>query len=94
MIQNLQSLCRYILGKFKEKGYFTSFDYEILAIIYCLNFFMLFICNEQEIIIRTDYEVIVKYDQQTKSMRKGLSTKRWINFIDTIINIRLKINWD
>lgn len=32
-----ESLCRYVSGKYKEKGHLTSLDYEILIVIYCLD---------------------------------------------------------
>lgn len=89
-----ESICRYTSGKYKEKGHLTSLDYEILAIIYCLDSFMLFICNKQEITIRTDCEAIVKYSHKVKGIRKTLSTKRWIKFTDSIINRGLKIHWE
>lgn len=34
---------------------------------------------------------LMKYSHPTKGLRKGLSTKRWIKFMDTIINKGLKI---
>lgn len=74
-----ESLYRYASGKYKEKGHITSLDYEILAIIYCLNAFMFFICTKNKITIRTDYEAIIKYGQQTKGLRKSLSARWWIN---------------
>lgn len=46
-------LCRYASKKYKEKGHLTYLDYEIQAVIYCLDSFMLFICNKHEITIRT-----------------------------------------
>lgn len=56
-----ESLCRYASEKYKEKGHLTSLDYKILVVIYCLDFFILFICSKQEITIRTNWEAIVKY---------------------------------
>lgn len=44
--KTLESLCRYVSGKYKEKGHLTSLDYEILAVIYCLDSFMLFIYSK------------------------------------------------
>lgn len=41
-----ESLCRYASGEYKEKGHLTSLDYEILTVIYCLNSFILFICDK------------------------------------------------
>lgn len=67
---------------------------EILTVIYCLDVLLLFICDKKEITVRTYCEVIVKYHNQTKGTRKTLNTKRWIKFVDIIINKGLRINWE
>lgn len=90
--KSTESLCRYALGKYREKGHLTSLYFEILAVIYCLDAFLLFIYDKKEITIWTDCEAIVKYNNQTKGTRTTLSTKRWIIFTDTIINKGLKYN--
>lgn len=45
----IKTICRYASKKYKEKSHLTSLDYEILAVIYYLDAFMLFICNKQEL---------------------------------------------
>lgn len=89
-----ESLCRYASEKYKEKGHLTPLDYELLAVIYCLEAFVLFICSKAEITIRTDCETIIKYNQQSKGIKKRLSPKRWIKFADIILNKGLKVNWN
>lgn len=49
-------------------------------------------CSKQEITIRTYCKAIVKYSHPTKGFKRTLSVKRWIKFVDTIINKGLKIN--
>lgn len=78
---------------FRKLSKYLSLDYEFLVVIYCLEAFMLFICSKAEITIRTYCETIIKYNQQTKEIRKVLRSKQWFKFTYTILNKRLKINW-
>lgn len=72
----------------------TSLYYELLAGIYCLDTFLLFICNKKKITITTNCEAIIWYNQQTKGTKKGLSVKRWIKFANSILNKGLKLTWE
>ncbi|KAL3503977.1 hypothetical protein ACH5RR_033818 [Cinchona calisaya] len=72
-----EKLCRYSSGIYKEKGYKTSLDCEILAIIYTLDAFKLFIISKKEFTIRTDSEAIVKYSQNMKEKSRH---RRWQKF--------------
>jgi len=62
-------------------------DAEILAVIYRLNSFKLYILNKQEVTIRTDCEAIVKFHHKINA--KNSSRRRWLNFIDTISKYNL-----
>jgi len=77
-----EKICAYQSGKYKEKGNMSSIDAEVLAIIYGLNSFKLYILNKNEILVRTDCEAIVKFHQ--KINQKASSKRRWLNFMDTI----------
>lgn len=77
-----EKICAYQSGKYKEKGNMSSIDAEVLAIIYGLNSFKLYILNKSEIIVRTDCEAIVKFHQTIN--QKNSSKRRWLNFVDTI----------
>jgi len=80
--KNEKKICAYQSGKYKEKGNMSSIDTEILAVIYGLNSFRLYILNKSEVLIRTDCEAIVRFHQ--KINEKNSSRRRWLNFIDTI----------
>ena len=90
--KSLEKICRYTSGTFKEKGYLTSLDYEILAIIYILENFALFILSKKQITIRTDCEAIVKFSD-TKNERK-LTSNRWLKFREFVLNRGFKIKWE
>ena len=77
-----EKICAYQSGKYKEKGNMSSIDAEVLAIIYGLNSFKLYVLNKSELLVRTDCEAIVKFHQ--KIDQKASSKRRWLNFMDTI----------
>lgn len=77
-----EKICAYQSGKFKEKGNKASINVEILAVIYGLNTFRIYILNKPEILIRTDCEAIVKFHQKIND--KTSSRRRWLIFLDTI----------
>jgi len=77
-----EKICAYQSVKYKEKENMSSIDEEVLAIIYGLNSFKLYILNKNEILVRTDCEAIVKFHQ--KINQKASSKRRWLNFMDTI----------
>jgi len=85
-----EKICAYHSGKYREKGNMSSIDAEILAVIYGLNSFKLYIINKQEILVRTDCEAIVKFHQKIEG--KNSSKRRWLNFLDatSIYNISLE----
>ena len=63
---DLANICRYSSGKYKEKGNINCIDAEVLAIIYALNSFRIFIISKKikKIIIttiRTDCEAIIEF---------------------------------
>lgn len=60
----------------------SSIDAEVLAIIYGLNSFKLYVLNKSELLVRMDCEAIVKFHQ--KINQKASSKRRWLNFMDTI----------
>lgn len=74
--------CAYQSRKYKEKENISSIDAEVLAIIYGLNSFKLYVLNKNEILVRTDCEAIVRFHQ--KINQKASSKRRWLNFMDTI----------
>ena len=90
--KSTEKICRYSSGTYKEKGYMTSLDYEILAIIYVLETFKLFIISQKEITVRTDCESIVKYIDNKKE--KGTINNRWLKFKHAISNCGTNINWE
>ncbi len=61
-----EKICAYQSGKYKEKGNMSNIDAEVLAIIYGLDSFKLYILNKNEILVRTDCEAIVKFHQKNK----------------------------
>ncbi|KAK6803117.1 hypothetical protein RDI58_000901 [Solanum bulbocastanum] len=80
--KNEEKICAYQSGQYKEKGNMSSIDAEVLAVIYGLNSFKLYILNKQEVLVRTDCEAIVKFHEKINS--KASSKRRWLNFIDII----------
>ena len=82
--RNEEEVCRYSSGLFREKGLNSSIDMEILAVIYGLNSFRLFLINKNEILVRTDCEAIVSFYKNRND--KKMSRRRWIKFIDTLVN--------
>lgn len=85
-----EKLCAYNSGQFKEKGQRSSIDLEVLAVIYGLNSFRIYIINKPEVLVRTDCEAIVKFYQ--KIADKHSSTRRWLNFINetSIYNLKFE----
>ena len=61
---------------------------EILAVIYGLNSFKIYILNKPEVLIRTDCEAIVKFHERINE--KTSSKRRWLNFIDATSIYTLK----
>ena len=47
--KKIEKICRYTSGKYKEKGNISSIDVEVLAIIYALDNFIIFIISKQEL---------------------------------------------
>ena len=74
------------------KGNISSIDSELLAVIYSLDSFRLFILNKPEFTCRTDCEAIVKFFHR-KNEKKS-STRRWLNFVDRIIGNGYKVNFE
>lgn len=75
-----ERIYRYSSSKYKEKGQLSSLDFEILGVINAINSFKLFL--NKSFTLRTDCEAIVKF--YGKMNNKKHSTKRQINFVDTI----------
>ena len=53
----------------QEKGLRSSIDQEILAVNYVLDSFQLFLLNKKEILVRTDYVIIVKFFNNKNNKR-------------------------
>ena len=87
--KNIEKICRYSSGKYKEKGKISSIDAEILAITYAIDSFRILIISKNEILIRTDCEAIVKFYKLNNEKRSSL--RRWLNFTERIINIGVQI---
>ena len=87
--KNIEKICRYSSGKYKEKGNINSIDAEILAVTYAIDSFRIFIIPKKEILIRIDFEVIVKFCKLKNEKRS--SQRRWLNFTERIINAGVKI---
>lgn len=77
-----EKICRYSSGSYKEKGNISSIDAELLAVIYALDSFELFIISKKEFTIRTDCEVIDKFYKNKES--KKSSQRRWLNFTEKL----------
>lgn len=75
-----------------KKKDLTSLDFEILAIIYVLEAFKLFIISHKEITIRTDCEAIEKYLENKKE--RGILSNRWLKFKNAVFNRGTNINWE
>ena len=84
-----EQISRYSSGQFKEKGLTSSIDQEIMAVIYALDSFRLFILNKKEILVRTDCEAIVKFFNNKNSKR--INQRRWLAFKDKIINSNYRV---
>jgi ribonuclease HI len=82
-----EKIYRYALESYKLKT-INNTDREILAIIYAINSFRLYI-GFKEFIVRTDCEAICKYYNQINS--KKSSTKRWVSFEDIITGNGYKV---
>ena len=88
--KNEEEICRYRSENFKEKNFLSiNIDHEILAIVYGLNRFRLFLISRQEILVRTNCEAILKFYHNKNSKR--ISQRRWLTFKDTLINNNYKI---
>ena len=74
--KNTEKICRYNNGKYKEKGNISNIDAEILAITYAIDIFRILIIPNKEILIRTDYETIVKFYKLKNEKRS--SQRRWL----------------
>ena len=81
--KNKEEICQYASGKYKEKGNLSSIDAELLAIIYAINKFELFLTGKPGFTVRTDCEAIVKFHSQLQE-KKSISRRRWLNFADVV----------
>jgi hypothetical protein len=79
-LKSEEKICRYALGSYKFKTV-NNTDREILAIIYTINFFRLYL-GFQEFTVRIDCEAICKYYNQINSKKR--SPRRWVLFEDII----------
>ena len=70
-------------------GNISSIDAEILAVTYAIDNFRIFIIPKKRILITTDCEAIVKFYKLKNEKR--YSQRRWLNFIERIINTCVKI---
>lgn len=87
-----EQICRYSSGKYKEKNLTSSIDYELLAVIYSLDSFRLFLLRKKEILVRTDCEAIVKFYENKNC--NSISQRRWLTFENRIINSTYNIKFE
>ncbi|ESR34294.1 hypothetical protein CICLE_v10006750mg [Citrus x clementina] len=65
-------------------------NYEILGVINTLNSFRLFL--NQSFMVRTYCEAIMRFHNKTND--KKLSSKTWLNFINTILGNGYKVEFE
>lgn len=84
-----EKICRYASGKYREKSNLSSMVAQVLAIIYGLNAFELFIMGKNQITIRTDCVAIVKYHDKLHE-KEDISSRIWLNFRDKLLSYGTK----
>lgn len=87
-----EKLSRYASGQYREKGNISTIDAELLAIIYALKAFDLYLINKKEFTLRTDCEAIVKYYNNLKNDNKRSVNTRWLNLQNHILSRMYKVN--
>ena len=80
-----EQVCRYSSRQYIERGLTSSIDQEILVVNYALDSFRLFLIYKKEILVRTDYEAVVKIFNNKNSKR------RWLALKDRIINSNYRV---
>lgn len=95
-LKSSEEICRYGSGIFKEKSiHLKSTDYEVLAIIYALKCFELYLLSKDEFIIRTDCQAIVSYYNNSQKLSSNFHYRnRWYNLIAAIQGRGFKVKFE
>ena len=81
--KSIERICRFASGVIRRKA--STIDCEILAIIYSLDKFRLFLVDKKKFIVRTDCVSIVKFSNKVKhNSKKKISNARWIDFLEIL----------
>lgn len=83
-----EKIARYCSGKYKTA--ISAIDAEIMACIYCLDKFRIFILDKTEYTLRTDCHAIVSFFQTANSNK--LSRNRWVNFMDYMVKTGTEVH--
>lgn len=83
-----EHIAQYASGKYKTNV--STMDAEILACIFGLEKFKLFLIDQQNFTLRTDCEAIVKFFKNIKGNK--INQNRWLMFKDFVIGNGYKVN--
>ena len=86
--ESTEKIARYISGTYKTN--ISTIDAEILACLFALDKFKIFLYNKKEFTLRTDCQAIVSFYNSMNN--KKLQINRWVNFLDYIVRTGIKVN--
>ena len=81
--ESTKRICRFASGLIRRKA--STINCDILAIIYSLDKFRLFLLDKEEFTVRTDCVSIVKFSSKLKhNSKKKIGNARWTDFLEIL----------
>lgn len=88
--KSTEKVARYVSGTYQTQ--ITALDAEIMACIYSLDKFKIFLYGKKEYTVRTDCESIISFYNKLKTKR--LSINRWVYFMEQVNSTGVQVHFE